>query len=56
MTPTPPSVPDADEAQLAEQANTEAEVRLAELDDEEDPRPGQPPLKQGVHILDPGQS
>ena len=52
MPQTPPSVPEADEEQLVEQANTEAEVRLAELDDEEDPRLDQPPLKEGVHTLD----
>ena len=55
MSQNPPSVPQADEEQLVEQANTEAEVRLAELDDEEDPRPDQPPLKEGVHTLDTGK-
>jgi len=54
MPATPLSVPASDDEQLAEQANHEAAVRLAELDDEEDPRPGQPPLKDGVHTLDLG--
>lgn len=54
MPAAPLSVPVSDDDQLAEQANHEAAARLAELDDEEDPRPDQPPLKDGVHTLDLG--
>lgn len=53
MSQLPASVPEVDEEQLIEQANTESAVRLAELDDEEDPRPDQPPLKAGVHTVEP---
>lgn len=53
MTQTVPSAIEASEEELAAHANTEAEARLAELDDQEDPRPDQPPLKEGVHILEP---
>jgi len=37
--------------ELVEQATTQAEVRLAEVDDEEDPRVDQPPAKEGVHTV-----
>ena len=55
MTQNVPSVSESSEEELIEHANIEAAVRLAELDDEEDPRPDQPPLKEGVHILEPGK-
>lgn len=53
MKQTVSSATEAREEELVEQANSEAEVRLAELDEQEDPRPDQPPLKEGVHVLGP---
>lgn len=42
MTQTLPSAVEASEEELAAHANTEAELRLAELDDQEDPCPDPP--------------
>jgi len=50
-----PTTPPDPTEELIEQAQAEAEARVAGLDDEEDPRPDQPPLKEGVQVIAPDQ-